>query len=194
MTTRNTSLQKFRDENKTFESLLASAPYPELKGKLELFGQFVGDWDILEDRIFVPDGKETVQRGELHWRWILDGRAVQDVWMYYDETIERMVPVGTTVRFYNQEIGAWNSVWITPLGNIVLQFVGREVGKEIVLTGKDSEGALLKWVFYDIKKDSFSWREEKSKDNGKNWMLSERMRIQRQHDKISRQLYHRFKR
>jgi hypothetical protein len=30
------------------EGLAALAPDPEMRGKLMLFGQFVGDWDILE--------------------------------------------------------------------------------------------------------------------------------------------------
>jgi hypothetical protein len=36
----------------------ASSPDPELKEKLDLFGQFVGDWDILEDRFYNEDGSE----------------------------------------------------------------------------------------------------------------------------------------
>jgi hypothetical protein len=168
-----------QSESRIIQGLLASEPDPELKEKLDLFGQFVGDWDILEDRFYLPNGKEAAQRGELHWGWILGGRAVQDVWMYYDEEAKRLVPAGTTVRFYNPEIDAWNSVWITPVGNVVLQFIGRKIGGEIVLEGKDTNGALLKWIFSDIKKDSFTWREKKSSDGGRTWILSEKMQIQR---------------
>ncbi|HZW55302.1 MAG TPA: hypothetical protein VFF30_03355 [Nitrososphaerales archaeon] len=40
---------------KTFwkiEGLGADGPNPEFKDKLMIFGRFVGDWDILEDRFF----------------------------------------------------------------------------------------------------------------------------------------------
>jgi hypothetical protein len=99
--------------------------------------------------------------------------------MYYDDEAKRVVPGGTTIRFYNSKIDAWNSVWITPEGNAVVGFIGRKVGSEIVLEGKDPEGTFLKCIFSDIKKDSFTWREEKSNDTGKTWVLSERTQIQR---------------
>jgi hypothetical protein len=156
----------------------ADGPFPELKEKLELFGQFVGDWDILEDRLYEPDGSEIVLKGELHWGWILDGRAVQDVWMFYDES-GRAIPAGTTVRFYDSNIDAWRSVWVTPEGHEVKTFVGRKVSDEVVLEGKNLEGELLRWTFSDIKRNSFTWRGEKSTDDGKTWTLTERMLIQR---------------
>lgn len=145
-----------------------------------LFGQFVGDWDILEDRFFEPDGTETVLEGELHWGWILDGRAVQDVWMFRDKETKRLIPAGTTVRFYDPKIDAWQSTWITTEGNAVVKFIGRKVGDEIVLEGTSADGDLLKWTFTDIKSDSFTWLGEESKDGGKTWKLAERMMIQRQ--------------
>ncbi|MDG6996399.1 MAG: hypothetical protein JRN52_10800 [Nitrososphaerota archaeon] len=163
----------------TINGLLSTGPDPGLGDKLKLFGQFVGDWDILEDRFFKPDGTEEVQSGELHWGWILGGKAVQDVWMYHDKETNRAVPAGTTVRFYDSETDAWHSVWITPEGNAVITFVGHQVENEIVLEGKDQEDTLLKWVFSDIKSDSFTWRGEESKDDGKTWVLTERMQIHR---------------
>ena len=159
------------------QGLEAQEPSPELKKKLELFGQFVGDWDILEDRFFDPDGTEFTQEGELHWGWILDGKALQDVWMYRDKETHRAIPGGTTVRFYDPKIDAWQSVWITPEGNSVVKFIGRKVGDEIVLEGKNPEDTFLKWIFSDIKSDSFTWRGEESRDAGKTWVLAERMRI-----------------
>ena len=155
----------------------AGGPFPGLEEKLSLFGQFVGDWEILENRFFQDDGSEIVQHGELHWGWILDGRAVQDVWMYYDEDTKRMVPAGTTVRFYDPKIDAWHSIWITPLGNDFVAFTARKMKDEIMLEGKEPDGVLLRWIFSDIKQDSFRWRGEESKDSGKNWKLTESMII-----------------
>jgi hypothetical protein len=85
-----------------------------MEEKLALFGQFVGDWDILEDRFLRPDGTWATSRGEVHWRWILDGKAVQDVWASTDEKNMKPIPEGTTVRFYDPRIDAWPSVWISP--------------------------------------------------------------------------------
>ena len=144
-----------------------------------LFGQFVGDWDILEDRFFKPEGAEQTLSGELHWGWILDGKAVQDVWMFHDEESGSVLCGGTTIRFFDPQIDAWHSIWISPIQDIVMQFIRRKAGNEIVLEGKGKEDNQAKWIFLDIKPDSFTWLEELSKDRGKTWILTERMKIRR---------------
>ena len=161
--------------------LMAQGPNPELREKLELFGQFVGDWEGLA-QFFKPDGTELgpSQGGEVHWGWILDGMALQDVWCSLDKETGKQVPLGTTIRFYDPKIDAWQSIWITPLGNDVARFVGRKVGERIVLEGKDSTGKHLRWMFSEIKPDSFTWTGEESKDEGRTWVLVSRMRIRRQ--------------
>jgi hypothetical protein len=171
------------EEQWEIEGLAANGPNPELSEKLKLFGQFVGDWEIFEDRIFQEDGSEKVLTGDLHWRWILEGRAVQDVWRFFESDSKKFVSAGTTVRFYDPKIDAWHSVWCTPLGNAVIQFVGKKSGDEILLEGKDPEnGDSLKWIFYEIKPESFVWREERlsSKNASPNWKLTERMLIRRE--------------
>ncbi len=163
------------------EGLLADGPDHELREKLMLFGQFVGDWDILECRNLQPDGTWSVTRGELHWEWILDGTGVQDVWMWIDEKTHKPIPLGTTVRFYDPKIDASHSVWICPTQGVVQKFVARQVGAEIVLEGRTNEGSPVKWIFSDIKPESFRWRSEETRDSGKTWTLEEEMQIRRRH-------------
>ncbi len=160
---------------------MAQAPHPGLSEKLQLFGQFVGDWEG-EAQFFKPDGTEMgpSQKGEVHWGWILDGMAVQDVWCIRDMETGKLIPAGTTVRFYDPKIDAWQSTWITPMSNDVARFVGRKVGERIVLEGKDSAGKHLRWTFSEIKPDSFTWTGEESKDEGKAWVLATKMRFRRQ--------------
>ena len=59
-------------------------------------------------------------------------------------------------------------------------FIGRKVGDEIVLERKTEEGFLSHWVFYEIMSNSFRWRSEESRDEGKTWTIRELMRIRRQ--------------
>ena len=61
------------------EGLPAEDPYPEYRVKLALFGQFVGDWDILENRALQDDGTWSKERGRIQWRWIpkMSVRTVQ---------------------------------------------------------------------------------------------------------------------
>jgi len=161
------------------DGLLADGPSAEMKEHLMLFGQFVGDWDILEDRYLQPDGTWVKSRGELHWGWILGGRAVQDVWMTIDEKTQRPIPDGTTVRFYDPKIEAWRSIWISPTQRAVKTFVARKIGDEIVLEGLNPEGYPVKWIFSEITPTSFRWHAEETHDNGKTWFLREEMQIRR---------------
>ena len=77
------------DQTGGINGLGAEGPTPGMEEELATFGQFVGDWEIVEDRYLEEDGSWTKQRGELHWGWILGGRALQDVWMSIDERTQR---------------------------------------------------------------------------------------------------------
>lgn len=158
----------------------AERPWPEFKANLDLFGQFVGDWDIVEARYPQPDGTEVKRKGEIHFRWILEGRAVQDVWSTIDEKTGRVVPAGMTVRFYDPSIDAWQSVWISPRQHVVQPFLARRVKDEIVLEGRTPRsGHPEKWVFSEIRPGSFRWRSEETHDGGKTWILTEEMQVRR---------------
>jgi len=159
--------------------LAADGPCPELEEQLATFGQFVGDWEISEWRNLEKDGTWSTGRGELHWRWILDGRAVQDIWSTYDERSGRMVPLGTTLRFYDPKIDAWQSVWISPVNHVARPFVGRRAGSEIVLDGKSARGAPIRWIFSEISGQSFRWRAEEFQSETSAWTMNEEMRIRR---------------
>src|SRR2546422_658028 len=89
----------------TIDGLGAEGPFPDFKEKLALFGQFVGDWVIEEARYPRPHGLELRSQGEIHFGWILDGRAVQDVFMTRDPDTGRAVPVGLEPQ--SQFVGFW---------------------------------------------------------------------------------------
>lgn len=161
------------------EGLSAASPDPALADKLMLFGQFVGDWDIVEARYPQPDGSSVTRTGEIHFGWILEGRAVQDVWMGTDPETGKVRPAGSTVRFYDPAIDAWHSIWIAPRFGVVQSFVGRKVKDEIVLESKNAKGHLENWIFSEIARDAFRWRAEESRDEGKTWALTEEMRVAR---------------
>ncbi len=158
--------------------LNAEGPNEKDKEKLMLFGQFVGDWDILECRFRRDDGTWDTTHGELHWGWILNGKAVQDVWKGVAGEEHEPADLGTTVRFYSLDLDAWHSIWISPTQDRVLNFVGRKVDEEIVLEAKDTKGKVLHWIFYDITADQFKWRAEESSD-GVSWQKTEEMLIRR---------------
>lgn len=163
----------------SIKGLGAAGPDPSLKEKLMLFGQFVGDWDIVKSRYLQSDGKWANFRGEVHFGWILGGTAVQDVWMGCPEGSEKLGLYGTTIRFYDSKIDAWRSTWLSPLKGFVQTFIARKIDDEIVLEEKNPKDYPTKWIFSEITPKSFRWHAEESHDSGKTWILTEEMQIQR---------------
>src|SRR5579885_2036544 len=137
-------------------ALHATAPYAPLADHLDLFGRFIGAWDLDwygKDH----DGHDVVVRGELSFGWILDGRAVQDVWRVPLDPADALRMRGfhgTTVRFYDPGIGAWRSTWLDPLNGRVRRFIGRQAGADIILDGVDDDPR-ERWSFRDITPESF---------------------------------------
>ena len=62
------------------EALHVTGPAAEHADKLMLFGRFVGSWCL---EWTGPDGggQPATMTGELHFGWVLGGRAVQDIWI-----------------------------------------------------------------------------------------------------------------
>ena len=174
-------VSKFRESSNicSIKGLGADGPYQDLEEKLMLFGQFIGDWEIVEACYTQVNGTEVRMNGEVHFGWILGGTAIQDVWMGYQEGSKKVVLLGTTIRFYDPKIDAWRSTWLSPIKGLVKTFIAHKVNEEIVLEGKTIEGYPEKWIFSQITPESFRWYSEETHDNGKTWLLTEEMQIQR---------------
>ena len=158
------------------DRLRAEGPLPDLAEQLQLFGRFVGAWD-LEWHGRDLGGAPIVVSGELHFDWILGGTAVQDVWRVpLDPADSRHMRAfhGTTIRFYDSHIGAWRSTWIDRLNGRVRRFIGRTEGGIIILDGLD-EDPKERWSFRDITPYSFLWRGESSTDGGRSWFTEDEM-------------------
>ena len=158
----------------------AGGPDPELAGPLTTFGQFVGDWTIEECRYLHPDGTWGHLVGELHWRWILRGRAVQDVWTLVDPATGALVYEGTTIRFFDRRRNAWSSTWFSATAARVRSFTGQEIGDRIILDEQVAPGAPAeRWVFSEIRAEAFRWHAEQDHHDGRGWVRTEVMRIRR---------------
>jgi hypothetical protein len=147
-----------------------------------LFGQFVGEWE-LDCTEHHADGTTRSYQGEWHFGWALEGRAIQDVWLYPPRSANGATAqrgeYGTTVRFYDPRIGAWRVFWAGPVLGVVRTFVARQVGDEIVLEGLREDGSRVRWIFSEIEPRSFRWRAVVSADDGATWTLVQEMAVRR---------------
>ena len=167
------------------DAFLAEEPDQAVADQLQLFGQFVGSWDV-EVTNYRSDGSSETIPAEWHFAWALGGRAIQDVWIAPSRAARvsgdftgRDGEWGATVRFYDEAINGWRSTWIGPRNRVVMPFLARNVGEEIVLEGSFTEGVTTRWIFSEITTDSFSWRAVESKDNGQSWTRLQEMRARR---------------
>lgn len=159
-----------------FRLLFAGEPAQKHKHQLMLFGQFVGDWEF-EGVGYDTDGTRTTDKGDIHFAWVLQGRAIQDLWIEREVSDNRPKVYGSTMRFYDPRIDAWRITWTEPNYGLVTSLIGRKVGDEIVLEGKDAKGKSIKWIFSQIKSNSFHWRGEELERDG--WTIYEELDARR---------------
>jgi hypothetical protein len=160
------------------EHLVSSGPSETAPPELATFGQFVGSWDLSWSRPG-DDQAPGEQLGELHFGWVLGGRAVQDVWIVPgpDHDAAGRGPYafwGSTIRFFDADLGAWRSTWVEPVSGRVRKFIGRRAGDEIHLVSTDDD-PFLRWRFTEITADRFVWVGEYSTDEARTWQLEEQM-------------------
>jgi len=161
-------------------ALVSSGPAPEYADKLMLYGQFVGDWRT-RTTAWRDDGSVEETEWEVRFRWVLEGRAIQDLWI----TPPRREGVGwhtpgnrysTTLRVYDPAIDAWHILWVNPPSGSMVRQLARQVGDEIIQVGEpDAKGRLTRWVYRDITAHSFRWCNELSRDQGAHWELVQQM-------------------
>ena len=159
------------------DALGADGPAADRAGKMDLYGRFVGSWDLDVAQI-AEDGTKRQRKGEWHFGWALEGRAIQDVWIVpprgqrRGDAIALSNRYGTTLRVYDPAIDAWHIQWTDPVGQTYLAMIGRQQGDDIVQLGTRPDGNLIRWSFSEITPNSFRWRGEISADKGATWRLN----------------------
>src|ERR1044071_378969 len=121
------------------EGLAANGPNADHADKLMLFGQFVGDWEV-DFTVHGPDGGKETVKAEWHFGWVLDGRAIQDVFIVPRRTDLAnsnwaRQDYGTCLRFYDPSLDCWRVVWVSPRYGEITTFHAQKIDDEIVLEG-----------------------------------------------------------
>jgi hypothetical protein len=163
---------------KNFVTLLsASGRSCSIDEKADVYGWLVGSWALEVLRYRSVDLLSEKLKGEAHFSWVLEGRAIQDIWIMprcTDRTtdsggVNNMY--GTTLRVWDPGIQAWRIRWINPVTGHEERQTGRRYGDEIVQIGARLDGTPTRWRFTEIMPDSFRWLGEALEPDGKTWNL-----------------------
>ena len=169
----------------TFQTLLAASERsPEIPQSADCYGWLIGSWELDVKRYGV-DVSALGLSGEAHFGWVLEGRAVQDVWI-----MPRMAGrrsglgksnnmYGTTLRVWDSSLEAWRVTWINPVTGARDELVGRWSGKDIVQIGTHAGGTPIRWSFTEITPDSFRWTGEVLEPDGHTWRIEGEFRARR---------------
>ena len=149
--------------------LKAGGPAADRADKMALYGWLIGSWEM-DKVLYAEDGTPTRTDGESHFGWVLEGQALQDIWIWPKRPAASRMR-GTTLRVYDPGIDAWHIIWSDPLNQDYSRQIGRAEGKDIVQIGTDGRGLQTRWRFTEITSDSFHWLGECKKADGDEWWL-----------------------
>jgi len=173
-------------ETSTAQQILASpGRSAEIPESMDVYGWLVGSWELDVIRYRTVDLSAQRIKGEAHFGWALEGRAVQDVWIMprraersaADDRTNNMF--GTTLRVWDPAIQAWRITWINPVTGHREEQIGRRSGADIIQIGARADGTPTRWRFTEIGPDSFHWLGEALQPDGTTWRLEGEFRARR---------------
>jgi hypothetical protein len=149
--------------------MVSDEPRPEFAEAFQPFARLIGSWDL--DVSWYDDaGNVTRQtKGEWHFAWALDGRAVADIWITPSRAAR---PTdgdgewGLTIRIHDPELQAFRSTWMGPKYAFVMTFIGHPGEDSITLDAREPLSAKTRWIFTDISESGFHWRNEDEDADG----------------------------
>jgi catechol 2,3-dioxygenase-like lactoylglutathione lyase family enzyme len=147
------------------DALHADAPATELGERAEDLAWLVGGWDAVV-RDYDEDGTCVESSGEWWFSWVLEGRALQDVWIVpHRGAAGARDRYGTTIRWFDGAERVWKISWFNPVSGARTDLAGTRQENRFVF-----EGTLgcdrIRWSFNDITPNGLVWRGERIAENG----------------------------
>jgi hypothetical protein len=157
----------------------AWGPHPSSGGQAKVFGRLVGVWDG-EYTEFSRNGNETRSSGEWLFGWVMDGRAIQGLFIIHPSAVRKERYFGTTLSYFDSKPGKWSKTFVDPENGAVETLTGVSMADDrVVLLGQEMDGKESRWSFDNIRTDSWDFRDERSTDGGKTWRIREVDRMTR---------------
>jgi hypothetical protein len=168
-----------------FSVLEAPGRSSDIPESADVYGWLCGSWDLAVLHYRGINVTARDMRAEVHAARVLEGRAVQDLWImprredrdgYSDRTMNMF---GTTLRSWDAAIQAWRIAWTNPASGHREEQVGRWSGPDILQEGTRADGTKTRWTFTEITADSFHWRGEALYPGKETWVLEGEFLAQR---------------
>lgn len=165
-------------------ALFAPERSAEIAESQDIYGGLLGSWEL---EVFDYQRGDVARKstGEVHFGRVLEGRAVQLVWVIPPRT-ERGSNLpkdgnryGTTLCVWDNVIHAWGVTWINPVTGVRTELIARKNGDDIVQIGRHADGTPIRWNFSKMTSDSFLWTGEALEPDGKTWRLEVEFRASR---------------
>ena len=162
-------------------TLYAESLHHSIPESKDTFGKFIGKWN-LDLTITNFDGTNTRHKGEWHFHRILQGRAIQDIWIIPNLTSDQeneFHEYGTTIRTFNTRTNKWKAVWVGPVQNQFFVFDIEDNIDQITLTLNNNPNLIMRWSFFDISKNAFKWKSEVKMKEHDHWFMNYYMEMTR---------------
>jgi hypothetical protein len=186
---KNMSNPQEQSYSSLLQALESSARSNELTDQEDIYGWLIGGWEATVYD-YADDGTAHESIGEWHFGRVLEGRAIQDVWIApprsqrKDKTLSKQYNrYGTSLRVYDREAGVWRVTWFNPVTGVRNDLVGRRQGADIIQEGLAAGGHKIRWSFKDITPTSFRWLGEYLESDGKTWRLQAEFRARKMKNK-----------
>ena len=146
------------------EALVSQEKSILIPEEYDYWGELIGGWDLdyVEGR---GTPKEKHVKGEWYFERVLEGLGIQDIFICPARS-ERKDPTkgeyGATLRIYNPQKKAWDMVY--GCYGSMSRFTGTKENGRVILTNNHNHNN--RWIFTEIKKDSFHWQNETTQKDG----------------------------
>src|SRR5437667_5733939 len=88
-------------------------PNPSLGEEAQTFDRLIGSWDA-DFGFPQADGTVRHKKGELHFGWVMDGHAVQDLWIGYPTGERKERTMGPTSRLFDTNSKQSRTAFVNP--------------------------------------------------------------------------------
>lgn len=159
------------------DALPASRRAADISEADDIFGFMIGSWDV-DAVLHDADGQHQTVKGEVHATWVLEGRAIQDLFIF-PRRIDRAanIPVrgdryGTTIKTFDRHLDAWHVNFINPADDHTsAALIARRHGRDITMEGRLSDGTPIRWRYDSITSTSFHYTAERLGTDGRSWRI-----------------------